>query len=190
MSGKILVLSGPSGSGKTTLHNCLLKDRKIKARLVKVVSATTRKKRVGEKQGKQYWFFTKKQFLARKDQGYFLEWQKVFSDYYGTPKAQAEKILKRGKNVLLCIDVKGARVVFKNFKNAVGIFIKAPSAAALKNRLAARGTENAKTMKHRLAVAQQEMKEAKRYRYVVVNDRIQKAVGRLKKIMNKELRVR
>jgi guanylate kinase len=187
-SGKIFVLSGPSGSGKTTLHNVLLKDRRIKARLIKIVSATTRQRRVGEKQGKQYWFFTKKQFLDRKKQGFFLESQKVFADYYGTPKDQVVKALRQGKNVLLCIDVKGARVIFKGFKNVVGIFINAPSVATLKVRLQARGTEDAKTQKERLAVAQQEMKEAKYYQYRVVNDRVQKAVGILKKIMHKEFK--
>ncbi|MCX5681202.1 MAG: guanylate kinase [Candidatus Omnitrophica bacterium] len=187
--GKIVVLSGPSGSGKTTLHNSLLRDKTISKKLVKIVSATTRKCRGKEKTGQHYLFFTKKDFLHRVERGYFLEWQKVFSDYYGTPRAQVEKILKSGRNVLLCIDVKGAKVIFRNFKDALSIFIKAPSVAALKNRLQKRGTEDKRIISRRLAVAKKEMKEATHYCYVVVNDDLQKAVSKLKNIIKNELRI-
>ncbi len=183
------MMSGPSGSGKTTLHHKLLLDKKIKKYLVKMVSATTRKKRVGEKHGKHYLFLDKKDFLQRIQKKYFLEWQKVFVDYYGTPKSQAEKILRSGKNVLLCIDVKGAKVVFKHFKDAIGIFIKAPSLAILKKRLAKRGTETKKAMDLRLLVARREMKEARRYAHVVINDDVQRAVKEIKRIVYKELGV-
>lgn len=185
--GKIFVLSGPSGSGKTTLHNHLLRDQRLRKTLVKLVSVTTRKKRVGEKAGKHYLFFGKREFLQRARHGYFLEWQKVFTDYYGTPKLAVDKTLKSGKNVLLCIDVKGAKVVFKKCPEAVGIFIKAPSSAVLSARLKKRGTEDANALRRRLTVAQREMREAKRYDYVVVNDKISKAVDALKKIIRKEV---
>lgn len=188
LPGRIFVLSGPSGSGKTTLHHTLLLDKKMRSCLVKTISATTRKKRVGERQGRDYLFLTKKQFLRRIETGYFLEWQKVFTDYYGTPKAQAEKILKKGKNILLCIDVQGARIVFKTFKDAVGIFIKAPSLAILKKRLQKRATETPKALAFRLAVAKREMKEVRRYHHVVVNDSVLRAVHKLKRIVNHELK--
>lgn len=188
--GKIFVLSGPSGSGKTTLHNHLLRDQRLRKKLVKLVSVTTREKRAGEKAGKHYLFFGKRDFLQRTKRGYFLEWQKVFTDYYGTPKLAVDKTLKSGKNVLLCIDVKGAKIVFKKCPEAVGIFVKAPSSAVLKQRLSRRGTEDIKAVRRRLSVAQQEMKEAKRYDYVVVNDKISKAVAALKKIIQKELRTK
>jgi len=190
ISGKIFVLSGPSGSGKTTLHDHLFRDKRLRKKLVKLISVTTRKKRAGEIAGKHYLFFTKKDFLQRVRRGYFLEWQKVFTDYYGTPKLAVDKTLKSGKNVLLCIDVKGAKVVFKKCPEAVGIFVKAPSSAVLKERLSNRGTEDASALRHRLAVAQREMKEAKRYNYVVVNDKISKAVAALKKIIRKEVRTK
>jgi guanylate kinase len=187
--GRIFVMSGPSGSGKTTLHHQLLLDKKIRKYLVKTVSVTTRKKRPGESQGKHYLFLSEKQFLQNIKKGYFLEWQKVFTDYYGTPKAQVEKILKTGKSILLCIDVKGARVVFKAFKDAVGLFIKAPSLESLKKRLQKRGTESAQALAYRMDIARREMKEAKRYRYIVVNKDVKKAAQRLKSIVNKELRI-
>jgi guanylate kinase len=184
--GKIFVLSGPSGSGKTTLHNKLLLDKKIRKCLVKTVSATTRLPRPGEKNKVHYLFFSKKIFQARIKTGYFLEWQKVFRDYYGTPKAQAERILRSGKNILLCIDVKGARAVFGLFSDAVGIFVKTSSLNVLRKRLQGRGTESKDIVAHRLTVARQELKEAKRYHYVVVNDRAQRAVKELKNIIIKE----
>jgi len=190
MRGRIIVISGPSGSGKTTLHQQLLLDKKIGRYLVKTVSATTRIKRPGEKNGKQYLFFNEKQFLQGIKNGYFLEWQKVFTNYYGTPKQQTEKILKSGKNVLLCIDVKGAKTVFKAFKDVVSIFIKAPSLDILKKRLENRKTENKKSIGLRLRIARREMKEIKRYQHVVVNDDVKKAVQRLKKIVNQELKIR
>ena len=186
--GRIFVMSGPSGSGKTTLHQKLLLDKKIKKRLVKTISATTRKKRAGERHGQHYLFLTEKQFLNNIKKGYFLEWQKVFTDYYGTPKAQAEKILKTGKNILLCIDVKGAKIVFKAFKDAVGLFIKAPSLSILKKRLQKRGTESAQALARRLDIARREMKEAKHYRYLVVNTDVKKAVQKLKRIVIEELK--
>lgn len=184
--GKIFVLSGPSGSGKTTLHHALLLDKSVKKILVKTISATTRLPRPGEKHKVHYLFFSKKSFETRIRKGYFLEWQKVFTDYYGTPKAQAQKVLRSGKNVLLCIDVKGAKVVFKLFPDAVGIFVKAPTWCVLKKRLQGRGTEGKKIVEYRLAIARREMKEAKRYHYVVVNDRIAQAVKQLKEILQKE----
>ena len=185
--GKIFVLSGPSGSGKTTLHERLLSNKNVKNKLVKTISATTRTRRKGERHGKDYLFFTEKQFLHRIRIGYFLEWQKVFDDYYGTPRKPVEQLLEKGKNVLLCIDVKGARVVFRQFKEAVGIFVKTPSFAVLKKRLQKRASENKKTLQKRLDVAKRELKEAKRYRYVVVNDILTKAIKKLETIILKEL---
>lgn len=185
--GKIFVLSGPSGSGKTTLHNALLCDKKTRKSLVKTISATTRLPRAGEKNKVHYLFFSKKLFQSRIKLGYFLEWQKVFNDYYGTPKAQVKRVLKSGRSVLLCIDVKGAKVVFDLFPDAVGIFVKAPSLDVLQKRLQGRGTEDKKVVAHRLAVARKELKEVKRYRYVIVNDQVKTAVKELKRIVEQEL---
>lgn len=185
--GKIFVLSGPSGSGKTTLHNALLCDKKTRKSLVKTISATTRLPRAGEKNKVHYLFFSEKLFQSRIKLGYFLEWQKVFNDYYGTPKAQVKHVLKSGRSVLLCIDVKGAKVVFDLFPDAVGIFVKAPSLDVLQKRLQGRGTEDKKVVAHRLAVARKELKEVKRYRYVIVNDQVKTAVKELKRIVEQEL---
>lgn len=159
--GKIFILSGPSGSGKTTLHEKLLEDPSIKKKLVKTVSVTTRKPRQGEKNGRDYLFYTAKQFLWRTRISYFLEWQKVFSDYYGTPRRPVEELISKERNVLLCIDVKGAKAIFQQYPQAVGIFVKAPDFTALKKRLIRRGSEDQAMLLRRLAVAKKELKEEK-----------------------------
>ena len=186
--GKIFVLSGPSGSGKTTLHERLLKNKKISRVLVKTVSATTRSPRKGEKDGREYSFLSKKEFFYRREIEYFLEWKKVFDNYYGTPKKTLEDLLKKGKNVLLCIDVKGAKVVMKQKKEAVSIFVKTKNMSVLRKRLEDRGSETVVDFQKRVQTAQKELKEAKNYQYVVINDVLNKAVERIETIILDEIK--
>ena len=185
--GKIVIISGPSGSGKTTLHKKLLLSRRLKGKLVKSISATTRPRRLGEREGRDYLFLTQKEFLKKRKAGYFLEWQKVFDSYYGTPKQAVLRLLKRGRNVLLCIDVKGARVVERQFPDAVKIFIRAPSLAVLKKRLQKRGSETKADLKLRLAIARREMLEEKNYNYVVMNNNLPKALRDLESVISFEI---
>ena len=184
---RIVIISGPSGCGKTTLHKALLKSSRLQGKLVKSISATTRIKRAGERSGKDYLFLSTKAFEERIKKGYFLEWEKVFDHYYGTPKKQALDLLKKGINVLLCIDVKGAKTVAQEFPQSLKIFIKAPSMKILKDRLKDRGSESLKSLEARLKVAQRELKEAKHYDYVVVNANLNKALGELQHIVCQEL---
>lgn len=116
-----------------------------------------------------------------------MEWQKVFENYYGTPRKNIERLLKSGKNVLLCIDVKGAAVVRRDFPHAVSIFIQAPSFGVLKKRLISRGSETKEALKVRLQTARQELSEAKNYSYIVINDDLEEAVIELESILTKEL---
>ena len=185
LNGKIFILSGPSGSGKTTLHKMLLASKRLAGMLVKSVSITTRQRRRGEILGCDYFFLTQKQFLLKIKKNQFLEWQKVFDNYYGTPKDYVQKLLKKGKNILLCIDVKGAEVVRSKEPNTVAIFIKVPSFTILKKRLLARGSDSPESIKVRLMTARQEMLEAKKYDYVVINDDLKKALKELESIVNK-----
>jgi guanylate kinase len=186
--GKIIVISGPSGSGKTTLHKKLLLSRRFKGKLVKSVSATTRPARPGEKNGRDYLFLTKKQFLSKIRTDHFLEWERIFGHCYGTPKEAVERLLKGGKNVLLCIDVKGAKVVLSKYPNAVRIFISAPSHEVLKERLRKRGSETKGSLLRRLQIAQREMREAKRYNHVIINDNLKKALKKLECVICGELK--
>lgn len=182
--GRIFIISGPSGSGKTTFYKKLLSTRK---ELVKSVSVTTREKRSGEKNGIDYVFVSKKMFFYKVKAGHFLESEKVFDNYYGTPNKNVRDILKSGKNVLLCIDVKGAKAVRRKFPDLIGIFIKAPSLEVLKKRLIDRGSEKSKVVRLRLKMASSELKEAKSYDYVVINDDFNKAYESLEKIIDYEL---
>jgi len=186
-SGRIVIISGPSGCGKTTLHKALLIDPQLNGKLVKSISATTRSKRPGERDGRDYLFLTKKIFEQRIKRSYFLEWEKVFDQYYGTPKVHAMNLLKKGINVLLCIDVKGAKTVAEDFPEALKIFIKAPSLKILEDRLRSRGSETPTSLKLRLKVARQELKEAPSYDYRVVNGDLNKALDELHEIIYKEL---
>ncbi len=175
MTGKIIVLSGPSGSGKTTLHKALLETEAFKGQLVKTISVTTRPPRPGERQGKDYFFLTQKIFARRIAKGYFLEWEKVFDHYYGTPKRQVENLLRKGKHVLLCIDVKGAADISQQFPQAIKIFIKPPSMKELKKRLQKRASETHESLGRRLAVAKEELKKAKEYDYIIHNSSLERA---------------
>ncbi len=168
--GKIIILSGPSGSGKTTIHEKILLSEKLKGKVVRSVSMTTRKKRQGEKNRRDYFFISTKMFLYKARAGHFLEWAKVFDHYYGTPLKHVRDFLKSGKSVLLCIDVQGARQVMKRCPDAVSIFIRPPSMEELKKRLISRGTEEEKALAIRLNMADKEMKEAKRYTCIVTNN--------------------
>ena len=180
---KIVIISGPSGCGKTTLHKALLASPRLKGRIVKTISATTRSQRPGERQGQDYLFLSTKTFEHRIKKGKFLEWEKVFDHYYGTPKKQVLSLLKKGINVLLCIDVKGARTVARAFPQAVKIFIKAPNMRILESRLRSRGSESAASLALRLKVARKELKEAKFYDQVVINGDFKRALGTLQRIV-------
>jgi guanylate kinase len=184
---RFVIISGPSGCGKTTLHKALLVNPLLKEKLVKSISATTRLKRTGERDGRDYLFLSTKVFEERIKKGYFLEWEKVFDHYYGTPKKQALNLLKKGVHVLLCIDVKGAKHVAQEFPQALKIFIKAPSMKVLEARLKARGTENKESLEVRLKIARQELKEAQYYDHVIINADLDKALETLQHIVCNEL---
>lgn len=189
LKGKIIILSGPSGSGKTTLHKALLASEKFRGKLVKSISATTRPKREGERNGRDYIFLTQLIFARRIVRGYFLEWEKVFDNYYGTPKIQVLNLLKKGKHVLLCIDVKGAQHISREFPNAIKIFIKPPSMAELRKRLKLRSSETHESLALRLKVATQELKKAKDYDYTINNGSLNKAKADLEKLVLKILKI-
>ncbi len=184
-SGKIIIISAPSGCGKTTLCKKLASDR---IGLVHSVSMTTRPPRVGEKEGVDYRFVSKERFLRLADGGGFLEYERNFGYYYGTPKSYVEKNLKAGRSVLLSIDVKGAMKIRRAYPcKSVLIFILPPSVRALKNRLCLRKSDGLEAICARLSLAKKEMSYKGRYDYRVVNDRLDSAYIKLKKIILKEM---
>ncbi|MCA9400106.1 MAG: guanylate kinase, partial [Candidatus Omnitrophica bacterium] len=122
-------------------------------------------------------------FAYKQKTNQFLEWEKVFDNFYGTPSAYVQEQLKTGMNVLLCIDVKGARQVRKKEPDSVGIFVKTSSLEELKKRLTKRGSESTDVLKLRFNTAKNELKDLKFYEYVIINDHLTTAYKNLHKII-------
>lgn len=182
-TGKLLVISGPSGAGKGTICHELFSDIE---NLAFSVSMTTREPRNGEVHGKNYYFTDKKNFEYMIEKGEFLEYAKVFDNYYGTPKKMVTDKLAAGKDVLLEIDVQGAMQVKKSYPQAVLIFVLPPSIEELKRRIIGRGTESEESLRKRLGEAVNEISYASRYEYVIVNEDLNKAVENVEAIISAE----
>lgn len=165
--GILVVISGPSGVGKGTVLK-LLRERNDN--IVYSVSVTTRAKRSGETDGKDYYFKDFDQFKNMMHNNEFLETAEVYGDYYGTPKKQVLDMLDAGKDVILEIDTVGAVNVKKQYPEALLIFILPPSIDELYNRLVGRGTESQEQLSLRLNSADAELKSIKNYGYVVKNE--------------------
>lgn len=181
MKGSILVVSGPSGSGKTSLAREVCKELKDLAYFS--ISTTTRKIRDGEKDGVDYFFINKEEFLKDVEDGYFLEWAKVHGNFYGTSKKQINEALKKGKIVFLDIDVQGYESVKKEYANiTTGVFITTPSEKVLKERLLNRNTETKSSLEVRLMNALKEMQKIEEYDYLLINDDFNKTKEFLKAI--------
>lgn len=176
-SGKLIVLSAPSGTGKTVIKNALLTTDPT---LVFSVSATTRKQREGERDGKDYYFITPEEFQAHIQNHEFIEYDHHFGNYYGTLRMAVEPDLQLGCNVIMDLDVNGALSVKKQYPdNSVLIFIKPPSLDELKRRLLARGTEDPAGLTERLERANEEMAKADQFDHIVINDHVERAAAEI-----------
>lgn len=184
--GRIFVVSAPSGCGKTTVCKRVLK--KV-TNLTPSVSATTRPPRRGEKNKKDYYFLSREAFKKEIKKGALLEWEENFGQLYGTPKRFVLGKIKKGKNLLLSIDVKGAMQVKKKFTDGVFIFVKPPSLKELSRRLKNRHTDGRAEIKRRLKIAKKELGFAPRYDYIVINKNLGKAVSRIISIIKKEAKI-
>ncbi len=185
-AGKVVIVSGPSGAGKTTLMKRVYERRPVPLRVS--VSATTRSPRPGEVDGRDYYFLSKDDFLAKRERGEFLESFEVFGKghWYGTPWSELNDGFAAGSWVVLEIDVQGAIAVMERFPDALSIFISPGSAEELEKRLRGRGTEAEEAVQRRLRQANQELAVADRYRYQVVNDSLDRAVEEICQIIVKE----
>lgn len=177
--GKLVILSGPSGVGKTTLVQKVLKQSPVPLALS--VSATTRPPRAGEVDGVDYRFLTNEEFQLLREKGEFLECFQVFGTghWYGTLMSQVTPGLAAGKDVLLTIDVNGARMVVARFPDTLTIFVRPSSLEVLEKRLRARHTDSEATIQRRLEEAKCELAAARWYSFQVVNDVLEEAVQQI-----------
>jgi guanylate kinase len=181
--GIMLVLSSPSGAGKTTIASRLLKDPGIEIS----ISHTTRMKRKGEKDGKDYHFVDRETFTLMRDQDAFLEWAVVFDNYYGTTRRPVEEALAAGRDVLFDVDWQGARKLRESAKDdVVTVFILPPSATALEDRLKSRAEDEEDVVKRRMRGASNEIQHWDEYDYVVVNTDIEQSVAAVRAILAAE----
>ncbi|MGI5997352.1 MAG: guanylate kinase [Lutispora sp.] len=182
--GLLIVISGPSAVGKGTICKELFK-RNIE-NLELSISATTRNPRPNEINGVNYHFIDKESFGKMVEHGEFLEYAQVYDNYYGTPKKYVIDKINQGKDVILEIDIQGAKQVRQNYKDGIFIFIMPPSFKELKSRIMKRGTEAQKDIDKRMKCAYEEIEQAKYYNYIVINDDLHNAVEKIYCIIKAE----
>ncbi|MCI6668152.1 MAG: guanylate kinase [Romboutsia timonensis] len=178
--GLLLVVSGPSGAGKGTICKALLnKNDQIKLS----VSATTRKPRNGEVHGVNYFFMEKEEFTKMIENGEFLEYAQIYDNFYGTPKAAIIECLEKGQDVILEIEMQGARQIKEVYPEGVFIFVLPPSLEELKSRIVGRGTETQEEIEKRFSCAFEEINQIVNYDYFIVNEDIEKSVSDVEAII-------
>lgn len=180
-SGELIIISGTTCAGKGTIINKLLKENQ---NLALSISYTTREPREGEIDGVDYKFISRKEFEEKIKNNEFLEYAKVrYGQYFGTPKKEVEKLLKNGKDVLLEIDVQGAKQIKEMYPSTILIFIVAPTMEEVKRRIIKRGKETNEQIIERFKTAYKELNEIPNYNYIVINDNIYEAVRKIEAIL-------
>lgn len=180
MRGRIFVISGPSGAGKSTLIKA------VRERIDNIsysVSHTTRSPRSGEQDGVDYFFVEKPVFEAMIENNSFVEWALVYDDYYGTSCQILEEKLKSGMDIVLDIDIQGAKNMKEKIDDCLLIFILPPSREILEKRLRARATDNADAIDKRIGLAVNELANCSWYDYLIINDDLEKAAKDLESII-------
>ncbi len=179
----LVVLSSPSGGGKTTVIRHLFKRH---PGFHRSVSVTTRPKRAGEKNGRDYHFISEREFHTLIKQRALLEWAQVYGNFYGTPRHIVDRATKHGWTVLFSLDVQGALTVKKKYPQAVLIFLLPPSWPELKRRLLSRNSDSKEALSVRLRNAKRELKAWKKYDYLVVNRKLSETVSQIESILQAE----
>jgi guanylate kinase len=181
--GRLFVVSAPSGTGKTTAVERLVEQMPD---LIMSRSYTSRSARAKERQGEDYHFITRTRFEEMIGADAFLEWADVFGNYYGTSSTDTDRLLEAGRDVVLVIDVQGARQVRRKREGLTSIFVLPPSFSVLEERLRKRSQDSEAAIRRRLQVAREEVRAYTEYDYVVINDDIELAVRRLQDIIAAE----
>jgi guanylate kinase len=179
LEARPVVLSAPSGAGKTTIARTLVTQEED---FSFSVSATTRLPRQKERHGVDYWFLSEEQFLGMVEAGEFVEWARVHGDYYGTPLESLLEAGRKGRHVVLDIDVQGAMQIREAVPEALLLFILPPSVDDLMGRLASRGTETPEVLLRRLNTALLELKAAESFDFFVINEELEKAVREVREL--------
>ncbi len=180
--GKLYIVSAPSGTGKTTLCHIIMETFD---NIGYSISHTTRKPREGEAHGIDYYFVLKEEFETMVKEDKLAEWAEVHGNYYGTSVKFIRECLEAGRDVLLDIDVNGAKQITKKFPEAVTIFIMPPSMEKLRERLFSRGTDSIEVIEKRIKNAVDEIGEKNFYRHIVVNDNLDVASNEIKELIKK-----
>jgi guanylate kinase len=180
VKGLLIVVTGPSAVGKGTICNAL---RQETPNLHWSVSCTTRKQRPGEVHGKDYFFIDEPEFRRRIEAGKLLEWAQVYSNFYGTPRQYVDEMIEAGHDIILDIDMQGARRVRDMYPGSVFVFVIPPSMETLRQRIGGRGTESEESVRLRLEQAPKWIEEGLQYDYVIVNDELHAAVRHLRSII-------
>jgi guanylate kinase len=181
--GKLIVISGPSGAGKSSVVFRAIEGRRD---MCFSTSATTRAPRPGEQDGREYFFVTRERFLEMVEQNELLEHAEYVNNFYGTPRAYVEQQMDAGMNVVLDIEVQGARQVREKMPEAILIFVIPPDLEELRRRLVNRGTDSLEVIEGRLTRARQEYAEADFYNYLIVNDDLSQAAAEFSAILAAE----
>ncbi len=181
--GLIVVVSSPSGAGRTTIvRRVLPQDETIRYS----TSVTTRPKRLGEKEGKDYFFVSEKEFKQRVERGEFVEWAEVHGFMYATPRAPVVEVIQQGGVIILDIDIQGAMRVKEEFPDCVTVFIAPPSLESLEKRLRNRGTDSEELIRRKLQDALREVAKIPGYDYLIINDDLNTAVKQLRAVLEAE----
>jgi guanylate kinase len=181
--GRLIVLSGPSGVGKTTICQEIVERRRD---IIYSISATSRRKRKGERSGREYFFLTEKEFKEWIERGLFAEHALVHGKYYGTPRKYLDDNIKQGRHVLMDIDVQGAAKLMKQYHDGIFIFIVPPDFSELERRLLCRNTDDKGEIESRLKTALEEMKYRNEYKYSIENSDLNDTVSRVISIIDAE----
>ncbi len=180
LQGIPIVISAPSGAGKTTI--CKLMSQRFKE-VVTSISATTRQIRNDEKNGVNYFFLSEKEFRKRINEGRFIEWAKVHNHFYGTPKKKFQETLKKGKNIIMDIDVQGGINIKKLYPDGIYIFLLTKKVEVLKRRLVHRKTDTKKSISERMRNARKELQHIHKFDYLVINNTIENTLDTISAIL-------
>ncbi len=181
--GKLIVISAPSGCGKSTVVHALMD---LRPNLKFSISATTRAPRIGEVDGKDYFFVSREKFMEMVEREEFLEHAIYVDNCYGTPRKALDEMLEKGLDVILDIDVQGAFQIREKRPDALMIFLMPPSFEDLEKRLISRGKDTMEIIRNRLVAAREECRMADRFDYIIVNDDLDRAVNEFSSIIDKE----